>query len=94
MWKEILAFGKQLFALTRRVQQHDEEITALRQEMRNVGQEIKELHERIDELAESIQRLSFEVERDRVPEVVRVGDAVAVRIAAASVAPGGTPSSR
>jgi predicted RNase H-like nuclease (RuvC/YqgF family) len=58
MWKDILEYGKQLFALTQSVRQHDATI-------KEILQEIKELRQEIERLADSLQQLRFEVERDR-----------------------------
>lgn len=58
MWKEILEFGQRIFALNRRVEQHEEAIKELRQA-------IAKLNERVDLLAGVTQRLLFELERDR-----------------------------
>lgn len=58
MWKDVLEFGRRIFALTRKVDQHEEAIKELRGDL-------DALNERVDRLTEVTRRLIFELERDR-----------------------------
>jgi len=58
MWKQSLEIGKQIFGLMRKSQQHDDDIRALRQE-------VKEIHEELHELSNTVRWLVIAREHDR-----------------------------
>ncbi len=43
MWRQILEFGRQLFTLTGKVQQHETDIKELQQELKDMRQELRAL---------------------------------------------------
>ena len=58
MLKDAVGFAKQVLGLTRKSQQHEDDIKALRQEIKEVRQELRAL-------AEAAQQQRFEQQRDR-----------------------------
>lgn len=58
MLKDAVGFAKQVLGLTRKSQQHEEDIKGLRQEVKEVRQELRAL-------AEAVQQQRFEQQRDR-----------------------------
>lgn len=58
MWKEAVNFAKQLFSLTRDVQQNKEDIKELRSE-------VKQLRQEFNELTRVVERLVVEWRHDR-----------------------------
>jgi hypothetical protein len=58
MWKQLLDFGNRLFTLTRKTEQHEEDIKALRQDIKEIRQELRVI-------AETLQEVRFEQQRER-----------------------------
>ena len=57
MLKEAVDFAKQVLGLTRKTQQHEEDMKTFRQELKEVRQEVRAL-------AEAMQQQRFEQQRD------------------------------
>jgi Skp family chaperone for outer membrane proteins len=58
MWQQLVDFGKRLFAQARNIEQHDEDIRALREEM-------KAMREEMVQLAQALQQVKLEHQHDR-----------------------------
>ena len=58
MWKQLVELGKQYISLARKTEQHEADIKAMRQEM-------KELSEELRALAKTVQQGQWEQRHDR-----------------------------
>jgi hypothetical protein len=63
MLKDVVNFGKQLFALTRDVQQNKADIKEVREEVKELRQEINQMRQEFIALARIVERMTFEMQR-------------------------------
>jgi chromosome segregation ATPase len=65
MWKQLLEIAKQVFALTRKAQQHESDIELLQQELKEVRQEIQSLRQEMYMLARLFERTTSDNQHHR-----------------------------
>src|SRR5438477_382130 len=65
MWKELVQLGRRLFTLASQVEKHNEEIKALRQDLKDLDAEVDRFGREMDRLAEAVHRLALELRHDR-----------------------------
>lgn len=58
MWKQLLDLGKQYISLARKTEQHEADIKAMRQEMKELGEELRAL-------TKAVQQGQWEQKYDR-----------------------------
>jgi hypothetical protein len=65
MGKQLLEFGRQVFALTIKVQQHDDDIKTLRRDLTEMGEAMEAPNQKVDRLAEAVRHLALELRHQR-----------------------------
>jgi hypothetical protein len=65
MWKELSQLGRRRFTLASQVERHDEEVRALRQDLKDLDAKVERLGRETDRLAEAVHRLALELRHDR-----------------------------
>src|SRR5579872_5600120 len=65
MLKGVVDFAKQVFTLTRSVQQNQTDIADLREEVKDLRQEVNQLRQEMAALTRVVERLMVELQHDR-----------------------------
>ena len=76
MWQRVLDFGKQVFSLTRRVEQHEQETKELRQELATINERLRDQAAQMEMLAYELRREREMAARDRENLMLRLENAL------------------
>jgi hypothetical protein len=76
VWKQIWEFGRQIFALSSRVQKLEDETEALHHGLKEARDEIREINRKLDALVLVLQRLDMQQQHDRENLALRLENAL------------------
>jgi len=76
MLKDLVAFGRQLFALARKSQEHEADIKELREDLKDVRVKFDELAFEVKQLALELRHQRAEAEKDREILMLRLENAL------------------
>src|SRR5205807_10184334 len=65
MWNELVQLGRRLFTLASKFERHDEEIKALRQDLKDLDAKVDRFGREMDRLTEAVHLLAVELRHER-----------------------------